>query len=51
MMSQKKDDFGSDTNEVYVIDKEGKTIHIPLKPKKDIANELIEIVCKKLNLY
>ena len=50
-VSKKGCDFGSDTNEVYVIDKEGKTIHIPLKPKKDIANELIEIVCKKLNLY
>ena len=50
-VSKKGCDFGSDTNEVYVIDKEGKTIHIPLKPKKDIANDLIEIVCKKLNLY
>jgi len=50
-VSKKGCDFGSDTNEVYVIDKEGKTIHIPLKPKKEIASELVEIVCKKLNLH
>ncbi|HXW12804.1 MAG TPA: bifunctional phosphopantothenoylcysteine decarboxylase/phosphopantothenate--cysteine ligase CoaBC [Nitrososphaeraceae archaeon] len=50
-VSKKGCDFGSDTNEVYVIDKEGNTIHIPLQPKKDIASELIEIVCRKLNLY
>jgi phosphopantothenoylcysteine decarboxylase/phosphopantothenate--cysteine ligase len=50
-VSKKGCDFGSDTNEVYIIDKEGKTIHIPLQPKKDIASELIEIVCKKLNLH
>jgi phosphopantothenoylcysteine decarboxylase/phosphopantothenate--cysteine ligase len=50
-VSKKGCDFGSDTNEVYVIDKEGKTIHFPLQPKKDIASELIEIVCRKLNLY
>jgi len=50
-VSKKGCDFGSDTNEVYVIDKEGKTIHIPLQPKKQIASELVKIVCKKLNLH
>ena len=50
-VSKKGCDFGSDTNEVYVIDKEGKTMHIPLQSKKDIASELIEIVCKKLDLH
>jgi phosphopantothenoylcysteine decarboxylase/phosphopantothenate--cysteine ligase len=50
-VSKKGCDFGSDTNEVYVIDKEGKTIHIPLQPKKEIAKELVKIVCKELNLH
>lgn len=50
-VSKKGCDFGSDTNDVYIIDKEGKTIHIPLQSKKEIASELIEIVCKKLNLH
>lgn len=50
-VSKKGCDFGSDTNEVYVIDKEGKTMHIPLQLKKDIASELIKIVCKKLDLH
>lgn len=50
-VSKKGCEFGSDTNDVYIIDKEGKTIHIPLQSKKEIASELIEIVCKKLNLH
>jgi phosphopantothenoylcysteine decarboxylase/phosphopantothenate--cysteine ligase len=47
-VSRKGCDFGSDTNEVYIIDKERKIIHIPLRSKKEIASQLIEIVCKKL---
>ena len=49
-VSRKGCDFGSDTNEVYIIDKEKKIIHIPLRSKKEIASQLIEIVCKKLDI-
>jgi phosphopantothenoylcysteine decarboxylase/phosphopantothenate--cysteine ligase len=49
-VSRKGCDFGSDTNEVYIIDKEGKIIHIPLRSKKEIASQLIEIVRKKLDI-
>ncbi|RPI83841.1 MAG: hypothetical protein EHM34_04620 [Nitrosopumilales archaeon] len=49
-VSRKGCDFGSDTNEVYIIDKEKKIIHIPLRSKKEIASKLIEIVCKKLDI-
>ncbi len=42
--------FGSDTNEVYVINKENEIIHLPLKSKREIARDLIKIVCKKLKI-
>ncbi|HEX7275146.1 MAG TPA: bifunctional phosphopantothenoylcysteine decarboxylase/phosphopantothenate--cysteine ligase CoaBC [Nitrososphaeraceae archaeon] len=50
-VSRKGCDFGSDTNEVYVIDKEKKIIHIPLKSKEKVASELLGIVCKKLDIH
>ena len=43
-------DFGSDTNEVYIIDKDKNIIHIPLKSKREIARNLVKIVCKKLKI-
>lgn len=49
-VSRKGCDFGSDTNEVYIIDKEKKVIHVPLKSKREIARNLIKIVCKKLKI-
>lgn len=50
-VSRKGCDFGSDTNEVYIIDKEKDIIHIPLESKKVIARNLLEIVCKKLKIH
>lgn len=50
-VSRKGCDFGSDTNEVYIIDKEKDIIHIPLESKKEIARNLLKIVCKKLKIY
>lgn len=50
-VSRKGCDFGSDTNEVYIIDKEKDIIHIPLESKKEIARNLLEIVCKKLKIH
>jgi phosphopantothenoylcysteine decarboxylase / phosphopantothenate---cysteine ligase len=49
-VSRKGCDFGSDTNEVYIINKEKDIIHIPLESKKEIARNLLEIVCKKLKI-
>jgi phosphopantothenoylcysteine decarboxylase/phosphopantothenate--cysteine ligase len=42
--------FGSDTNEVYIIDKEKNITHVPLKSKREIARNLVKIVCNKLNI-
>ena len=50
-VSRKGCDFGSDTNEVYIIDKEKNIIHIPLESKKEIARNLLKIVCKKLKIH
>ncbi len=49
-VSRRGCDFGSDTNEVYIIDKEKNIIHVPLKSKREIARNLVKIVCKKLNI-
>jgi phosphopantothenoylcysteine decarboxylase/phosphopantothenate--cysteine ligase len=43
-------DFGSDTNEVYLIDKDKNVIHLPLKSKREIAGNIVNLVCKKLNI-
>ena len=50
-VSRKGCDFGSDTNEVYVIDREKKISHIPLQSKEKIACALLGIVCKKLDIH
>jgi phosphopantothenoylcysteine decarboxylase / phosphopantothenate---cysteine ligase len=49
-VSRRGCNFGSDTNEVYIIDREKNIIHVPLKSKREIARNLVKIVCKKLNI-
>jgi phosphopantothenoylcysteine decarboxylase / phosphopantothenate---cysteine ligase len=36
--------FGSDTNEVHIIDKKKKILHLPIQRKEQIAAKLIELV-------
>jgi phosphopantothenoylcysteine decarboxylase/phosphopantothenate--cysteine ligase len=35
--------FESETNEVYVLDKSGLVLHIPLSPKRDIASKVLDL--------
>ena len=49
-VSRRGCDFGSDTNEVYIIDREKNITHVPLKSKREIARNLVKIVCNKLNI-
>ncbi|RZN57477.1 MAG: bifunctional phosphopantothenoylcysteine decarboxylase/phosphopantothenate--cysteine ligase CoaBC [Candidatus Methanomethylicota archaeon] len=35
--------FNSDYNEVYVVDKEGNVVHIPISSKHEIANRILDI--------
>jgi phosphopantothenoylcysteine decarboxylase/phosphopantothenate--cysteine ligase len=39
--------FGSDTNEVLIIDKKKKVLHLPIQRKENIAAKLVEIVINK----
>jgi phosphopantothenoylcysteine decarboxylase/phosphopantothenate--cysteine ligase len=41
--------FASDTNEVFVIDKEKQITHIPLASKLEIANKILDIILPKFN--
>lgn len=40
--------FDVDTNEVFIIDKNKKVIHIPLTTKRVVAKKLIDLVVQKL---
>lgn len=41
--------FGHDTNKITVIDKEGQTHEFALKSKDDVAQDLVNLVVRKLN--
>jgi phosphopantothenoylcysteine decarboxylase/phosphopantothenate--cysteine ligase len=47
-VSQEKRGFNVDTNEVYVIDKKGDVLHVPLTTKREIATKLLDKVKSKL---
>jgi len=40
--------FGSDTNEVFVIDADKKVIHIPLTSKRDVARQLLDMILARM---
>jgi len=48
-VSKENAGFAADSNEVYVIDKDGEVTHIPLSPKRVIASRILDIVVKKYN--
>ncbi|MGI0019798.1 MAG: phosphopantothenoylcysteine decarboxylase, partial [Nitrososphaera sp.] len=39
---------GSDDNEVFIVDKKRKVVHVPLDSKQAVARRLLEIVSKSL---
>lgn len=41
--------FQADTNEVFIIDKDKKVIHIPLTSKQEIARKLLDVVSEKIH--
>jgi phosphopantothenoylcysteine decarboxylase / phosphopantothenate---cysteine ligase len=43
-IGRKGSEAGSDNNEVFIIDRQKKVIHLPLQNKKDIARKLLGIV-------
>jgi phosphopantothenoylcysteine decarboxylase/phosphopantothenate--cysteine ligase len=42
--------FGSDTNEAYIIDRKGKTTHIPRMSKQDLARKIIDYMINFMDL-
>jgi phosphopantothenoylcysteine decarboxylase/phosphopantothenate--cysteine ligase len=41
--------FESDTNEVFIIDKQKRVVHIPLSHKREVARRIIDEVVKRLH--
>ncbi|MCK4933837.1 bifunctional phosphopantothenoylcysteine decarboxylase/phosphopantothenate--cysteine ligase CoaBC [Candidatus Bathyarchaeota archaeon] len=48
-ISRRDAGFRTDTNEVYIVDKEKKVIHIPLSSKRSIAGKILEVIRIKLD--
>jgi phosphopantothenoylcysteine decarboxylase/phosphopantothenate--cysteine ligase len=40
--------FGSDTNEVFVVDRAKNVVHIPLAEKREVARKILDIVKKRI---
>jgi phosphopantothenoylcysteine decarboxylase / phosphopantothenate---cysteine ligase len=40
--------FGSDSSEVFIIDKHNHVIHLPIQLKSKIAEKLVEVVTRKI---
>ena len=47
-VGRKGTEFGSDTNELFIIDEFRKIIHVPLCKKRQAASRLLDVVVKKL---
>jgi phosphopantothenoylcysteine decarboxylase/phosphopantothenate--cysteine ligase len=42
-------EISSDNNEVFIVDRQKKVIHLPLQNKRDIARKLLDIIEKYLD--
>jgi len=40
--------FGTETNEIFIVDKKKKTIHVPLALKRKVAAKILDVVNKKI---
>ena len=47
-VARKNAGFASDTNEVFIIEREGNVTHIPVTGKDEIARRLLTIIREKL---
>lgn len=48
-LGRKGSEAGSDRNQVFIIDKKKKVVHLPLESKPAIARKLLELVAKSIN--
>jgi phosphopantothenoylcysteine decarboxylase/phosphopantothenate--cysteine ligase len=40
--------FGTDTNEVFIVDKEKSVIHVQLVPKREVARKILDAVSERI---
>ena len=40
--------FGTETNEVFIVDGEKKVVHIPLAPKSEVATKILDVINGKI---
>ena len=40
--------FGTDTNEVFIVDKEKSVIHVQLAPKREVARKILDVVSERI---
>jgi phosphopantothenoylcysteine decarboxylase/phosphopantothenate--cysteine ligase len=41
--------FGLDTNEVFIVDKDKKVVHVPLTTKTEVARRIFDVITEKMN--
>jgi phosphopantothenoylcysteine decarboxylase / phosphopantothenate---cysteine ligase len=46
-VGKKGTEFGSENNEVYIIDRQKNTLHLPIQPKDMIAAQILDLIEKK----
>jgi len=40
--------FRTETNEVFIVDKEKKVVHVPLAPKREVASKILDVIIEKI---
>lgn len=40
--------FGTDTNEVFIIDKKKSIVHVPLAKKRQVARKILDVTIDKI---
>ena len=40
--------FGTETNEVFIVDRKKRVVHVPLAPKRDVARKILGVVNEKV---
>jgi phosphopantothenoylcysteine decarboxylase / phosphopantothenate---cysteine ligase len=48
-LGRKGSEAGSDRNQVFIVDKKKKVVHLPLESKPAIARKMLELVAKSIN--
>ncbi|HEU4606429.1 MAG TPA: bifunctional phosphopantothenoylcysteine decarboxylase/phosphopantothenate--cysteine ligase CoaBC [Nitrososphaera sp.] len=48
-LGRKGSEAGSDRNQVFIVDKKKKVVHLPLESKAAIARKLLEIIARSVN--